>query len=134
MRLVLLHAGIATRSCGDCQRYLYYDRGSDDFGSRVERGGLPVLRPKNVKTPCQWCPKIPPGESPKPENAIELSEKNIAAVVHYRECKAVGEFPDDAIVRRNAALIRGAEEVAERVHQMRSGQAALAAMRMAGRS
>lgn len=132
MRLVLLHAGIAARSCSDCQKYLYYDRGSDDFGSRVERGGLPVLRPKGVKTPCGWCPKIPPGEAPKPENAIELTAKNIAAVVHYRECKAVGEFPDDAIVRRNAGLIRAAEDVAERVHAAKSGMAAVAAMKMAG--
>lgn len=128
MRLVLLHAGIAARSCGDCQKYLYYDRGSDDFGARVERGGLPVLRPKGVKTPCSWCPKIPPGEQPIPANAVELSDKNVLALIHYRECRAVGEFPNDAIVRRNAALIRGAEDVAARVHETRTAIAAARGM------
>lgn len=129
MRLILLHAGIASRSCADCQKYLYYDRGSEDFGARVERGGLPVLRPKGVKTPCEWCPKIPPGEAPIPANAVELSDKNLLALIHYRECRATGDFPDDPIVRRNAALIRGAEDVAERVHQTRAGMVAAAAMR-----
>ncbi len=128
MRLVLLHAGIASRSCSDCQKYLYYDRGSDDFGARVERGGLPVLRPKGAKTPCGWCPKIPPREEPKPENAVELSDKNLLALIHYRESRAVGDFPNDAIVRRNAALIRGAEDVAARVHETRTAIAAARGM------
>lgn len=127
--MILLHPGIAGRSCSDCQKYLYYDRGSDDFGARVERGGLPVLRPKGVKTPCAWCPKILPGDEPIPANANEITEKNLAALIHYRESRAVGDFPDDPIVRRNAALIRGAEDVAERVHQTRAGMVAAAAMR-----
>ena len=28
------------------------------------------------------------------------------AYIHYLECKAVGNFPDDPIVRRNARLIQ----------------------------
>jgi len=36
---------------------------------------------------------------------------------HYRECKAVGSFPDDPVVRRNAAAIRDVEEVAEQNRQ-----------------
>lgn len=36
---------------------------------------------------------------------------------HYRECKAVGVFPDDAVVRRNAAAIRDVEDVAEQNRQ-----------------
>ena len=29
---------------------------------------------------------------------------------HYRECRAVGQFPDDPLVRRNAAEIQDVEE------------------------
>jgi hypothetical protein len=126
-----LHPSIAARSCADCQAYLYYDRGYDDFGARVERAGKPVLRPKGVKTPCGWCPKIPPGEPLVPASAVELSDKNAAAYFHYVECRAVGEFPRDAIVVRNAALIRAAEDIAERVQQTRSGLAAIAGLKRA---
>jgi hypothetical protein len=124
----MLHPEIAARSCSDCQKYLYYDRGSSEFGARVERGGRPVLRPKGVKPPCNWCPKILPGDEPVPENAQELDAKGMAAFVHYQECRAVGEFPHDAIVARNAALIRAAEDAAERAHQVRSGLKTLAAL------
>lgn len=39
--------------------------------------------------------------------AQELSERNLLALQHYQRCKAVGQFPDDALVRRNAAIIAG---------------------------
>lgn len=129
MRLILLHPEIASRSCADCQKYLYYDRGPDDFGVRVERGGQPVPRQKGQKTPCYMCAKIPPGEAKVPSSAVELSEKNMAAYFHYLECKAVGEFPHDAIVQRNASLIRAAEDVADRVQQTRAGLATIAGLR-----
>lgn len=125
MRLALLHADVAARSCEDCQKHLFYDRGPGDFGSRVERGGKPVKRPKGNRPPCGWCPKIAPGDEPKPENAQELSEKNIVAFTHYLECKAVGAFPADAIVMRNAALIRAAEDLATRAHEARVGLASV---------
>ena len=128
VRLQLLHPGM--RSCGDCQQFLYYDRGEGDFGERVERGGKPVLRPKGVKTPCRWCPKIPPGDDPVPASAAELDEKNFAAYLHYLECKAVGNFPNDPIVRRNAALIRQAEDAVEQVRQARTGVAVLQGLRV----
>lgn len=44
-----------------------------------------------------------------------LSAKNRRAYRHYRMCRAVGRFPPDAVVERNAALIRGVEEEIERV-------------------
>ena len=129
MRLLLLHPEIASRSCADCQAYLYYDRGPDDFGVRVERAGQPVKRQKGQKTPCYMCAKIPPGEEKAPSSAIELNEKNTAAYFHYLECRAVGEFPRDAIVQRNASLIRAAEDQSARVQQMRSGLATIAGLR-----
>jgi len=56
--------------------------------------------------PCRLsgCPKG------TPENSIELSQKNLQAWHHYQECRAVGNFPDDPIVRRNAALIKRIED------------------------
>lgn len=42
--------------------------------------------------------------------SLALSVKNQRAFRHYRECVAVGEFPNDGIVRRNAAIIRGVED------------------------
>ena len=44
---------------------------------------------------------------------------NQQAYHHYLECKAVGRFPEDAIVTRNAGLIRQAEEIADRARQRR---------------
>ena len=120
LRVILLHPEVASRSCSDCQQFLYFDRGPDEFGDRVTRGGKPVIRPKGVGTPCSWCPKIPPGMEPKPQNAVDLSNKNLAAVQFHRECDAAGgQFPLDAIVRRNAALIRAADDFAARVATLR---------------
>jgi hypothetical protein len=39
-----------------------------------------------------------------------MSDKNFAAWRHYRQCRAVGIFPDDPIVRRNAEIIREIED------------------------
>lgn len=128
MRLLLIHPDIAGRSCADCQKYLYFDRGPGEFGNRVERGGKPCSRPKGTKTPCEWCPKIAPGDEPRPENAQELTPQNLAAYVHYLECEAVNDFPRDAIVRRNAALIRMSVQAAERMTQARSGLIALGSL------
>jgi hypothetical protein len=52
------------------------------------------------------CEKIPHGEVKVRANAVELSERNFLAYQHYLECRATGSFPDDAIVRRNARVLR----------------------------
>jgi hypothetical protein len=44
----------------------------------------------------------------------DLSDRNWAAWQHYQQCKAVGQFPHDAVVRRNAGLIRQVEDQAAR--------------------
>lgn len=90
------------RTCGDCQK-----NHVTPSGEVVRRVGLIMARPSNVPTPCMTCPKIPQ-EAPerKPEYAVVLSEKNWRAYTHYMECSAVGQFPDDPIVRRNARVIK----------------------------
>ena len=89
--------------------------------------GLPIIRQGTGEkvpriagqpTPCRFCPKIPKGQEPKPENAVELTMRNWQAYQHYLECKAVGAFPDDPIVRRNAMLIRQVEDSARRMESL----------------
>ncbi len=77
------------------------------------------LRPKNTPLPCGKCPKIPLGEPASPLYAQDLTEQNAQAYQHYLECRAVGVFDDDPIVRRNASFIR---QVEDQVQQSRSGQ------------
>jgi hypothetical protein len=90
------------------------------------RAGKPVRRPPNAPTPCRTCPKIPPGAEPRPENAVELTEAGWAAWNFYRECRAVGRFPDDPLVRAAAAAFRAEEDAAERAAQARAQAAAVA--------
>lgn len=69
----------------------------------------PVPRPNYVPTPCHKCPKVPEGVAKVAENAVEISDKNWEAYQHYRECEASASWPDDLIVRQNAALIRAVD-------------------------
>ena len=59
------------------------------------------------RDPERGCPKG------TPEHPRTLLPENELAYEHYRECRAVGEFPDDAVVRRNAAIIRKVEDEVE---------------------
>lgn len=100
---MLKHPGIAWRDCGHCQKFHYDER----TGKVREYRGLPVVRPKGTLTPCRYSTGCPKGT---PENQKALSKKNMKAYQHYQECRATGQFPDDPIVRRNAAIIRQVEE------------------------
>lgn len=102
VRLLLLHPEVAMRDCQHCQKWLY-----DEKTGRVEqRAGKDVLRP-GTPTPCRFPKGCPKGT---PEKQLSLTPKNEMAYQHYKECKAVGAFPDDPIVRRNAAMIRAVED------------------------
>jgi hypothetical protein len=69
-----------------------------------------------VPTPCHKCPKIPASAPAKSrEHAVELSDKNYQAWQHYLECRAVGVFPDDPIVRRNAKVLREVYDEADKL-------------------
>ncbi len=113
MLLLLEHPDIIRRSCEDCAKYQY---GED--GKRVIRRGKPMLRGVGNKSPCRYgtdrCPKG------TPEQSKALTAKNYAAYNHYIECKAVGRFPDDPIVRRNAAIIRSIEDAHAKGYMLRS--------------
>ena len=84
---------------------------------QVGRDGKPAVRPAGGKAPCEAtigaprevreriCPKI------DPDSGVELNEANRQAYEHYLECRAVGSFPDDPIVKHNAKVIRQMEDI-----------------------
>ena len=108
VRLLILHPEVAHRDCSDCEAHVYDEK----TGRRMEHAGKPVRRPIGTLPPCRTrangCPKG------TPEDSRALTDTNWQAYQHYCECRAVGQFPDDPIVRRNAALIREAADSAER--------------------
>jgi hypothetical protein len=67
------------------------------------------------KTPCHKCPKLPADAPVKTAAyAEEITDRTRQTIQHYYECRAVGHWPDDPIVRRNAALIREVQDRADR--------------------
>lgn len=72
-----------------------------------------MARPPGAPPPCDRCPKVPDDAPAKHwDYAVELSQRNERVYRHYLECKAVGSFPDDPIVRRHAGIIRRVEDAA----------------------
>jgi hypothetical protein len=88
------------------------------------RSGRLIPRPPGARPPC----RIPGVGCPKgtPENPRGLSVANQSAWRFDRECRATGRFPDDPVVRRNAALIRQVEEEFERRERAEFRMAVLA--------
>jgi hypothetical protein len=106
VRLLLAAPQIAFRNCEHCQMYVY-DEATGRPWEHPPHSGLLIVRPPGTRPPCRiagvGCPKG------TPENQKGLNAANLAAWRHDRECRATGRFPDDPIVRRNAALIREVE-------------------------
>lgn len=95
------------RTCEGCKAWWY----DDDTGKVSTKNGKPLKRPEGTVLLCQTVEGCPVGT---PENPKRLSAKNRRAWNHYQECKAVGQFPDDPIVRRNAMVIEKAIRTAQR--------------------
>ena len=66
-----------------------------------------------------WRGQILESNVPSADGVVKLSPDNIRAYVFDVECKAVNQWPDDPIVRRNARIIRTIENVAEKTWQAR---------------
>lgn len=108
-----MHPEVAYRPCEMCLKYMYDHKTGKLL---LDADGNPRLRPTASKAPCQYvldrpteiqeraCGKI------SPTGGIELNEQNQRAYDHYRECRAVGHFPNDPIVRQNARYIRDLED------------------------
>jgi hypothetical protein len=111
VRLLLAAPEIAFRNCEHCQMYVY-DETTGRPAEYPPRSGLMIVRPPGTRPPCRiaglGCPKG------TPENQKGLSAANQAAWRHNHECRATGNFPDDPIVRRNAALIAEVERAHSR--------------------
>jgi hypothetical protein len=104
VRLLFLHPKIANLSCEDCATWMY-DENKDQVYRNDGKGGK-IPQKRIHPPPCHDCPKTEGQKQRIRANACQgLSEKNQQALQHYLECKATGNFPDDPIVRRNAAII-----------------------------
>jgi hypothetical protein len=111
---------MATRSCTDCKRWMFDDEPGRMGQLRIrEATGEPY--PRVGRTPCFYCPKTAhlPEKQRRPESAVEISDRNWLAYQHYLECRAVNQFPHDWLVRRNASIIRQAEELASSIQAAR---------------
>lgn len=94
------------RSCSDCAKWLYDDKGT----LHKTRAGLPILRPPGTATPCHSCPK----ESPAKAHEHELTAKNRRLVAFYYEARAAGfRVPMDDATREKLSIIDGMVRQAE---------------------
>lgn len=112
MLLAELHPEVARRSCEACQATLFDDSGKQLIGL----DGQPRKRPSGVPTPCRLRTGCPKGT---PEQQNSHTPENAAVYAHWRECKAVGEFPKDSLVRQNATAIEMALETVREVKHAR---------------
>ncbi len=115
---MLLYPEVATRDCEHCIQFMYDEKTG---ALQKDKAGNPIPRPKvrvwkgrtlaGGNPPCRQGRQGQQAGCPKgtPENQKALSPKNVRAYQHYLECKAVGSWPDDPIVRRNAATIARVE-------------------------
>lgn len=69
--------------------------------------------------PCNTDKGCPKGHYDNPQ---EMTESMTLAYHHYLECRAVGDFPRDPIVRQCASVIRQAEEACDRAERMQEVQ------------
>ncbi len=101
------------RACEDCKRWLY----DEDTGQRKEdaRTGKPRERPEHAPVRCETKKGCPRG---KPED--EMKGYNWLCYLHYLQCKATGQWPDDETVKANAGLIRAIEDDIQRSGQRRT--------------
>ncbi len=103
-----------------------YDETTGRPAEYPPHSGRLIVRPPDTHPPCRirgaGCPKG------TPENPRGLSAANQAAWRFDRECRAAGSFPDDPLVRRNAAIIRQVEEEYECHQRTAFRQAVLRAL------
>jgi len=91
---------LAKRSCESCLKWWYLADGtikkSNSTGKKEER-----IAP----APCRTQTGCPKGT---PEKQKVLNRANKWAFEHFKQCSAVGQFPDDQIVLENAVIIQKA--------------------------
>lgn len=120
MILRIYHPKVAAIDCETCKKFHYDEKWDPVMIPADPSGRTKKHMPRGPRDPlaCSICPKIPLGAVPVPKNAVELSPKNYRAWRHYLECRAVGKFPDDPIVRRNASILRELYDEYDRHYQI----------------
>lgn len=118
----MLSPHVAFRDCDFCHKFLH-----DPDSGAVEKSpdGKPLIRQPNNPPPCRemkgrvlvGCPKG------TPEKSKALNARNRKALWHFYKCSAVGDFPADPIVRRNAAIIAQTRESCEALLKWQTLQA-----------
>ena len=101
LRLEIENPRLARRDCGDCKKYWYAESGLVILNSDKSK----MLR--DGPTACETKAGCPKGT---PENQRTLMRCNLWARLHFDGCVATGNFPDDAIVTKNARIIRSVLE------------------------
>ena len=94
---------MATCDCKHCWIWQYDEKtgGIEKDGRGNDQKRLPKLGPPCTRSKCQK------GTIDKQRS---LSKRNEAAYAHYLECRAVGKFPDDPLVRATARTIYAFEQ------------------------
>lgn len=106
---------LASRSCAHCLKFIYGDDGRPTVGRDGELEEREFFGRTNGKLNCPPACQTDHGcRKGTPEKPITLSDMNLQCYQHYKECRAVGQFPDDSKVRENAAIIREVEDEYER--------------------
>jgi hypothetical protein len=96
MRLLTLYPSTAGITCESCQKFWM----DPIDGTYAKRDGVRLERPEgSLLCEVGTCPAGDPNANRR------LNRKNLMAYRHYLECYAVGDFPEDPIVRNNARLI-----------------------------
>jgi len=129
---LLKYPEVAKRNCELCKKFLFDEEtGEIKFG----RDGKVELRSYydfqgNATCPpmCQTRKGCPKGI---PENQRSLNARNQLCYEFYLECKAVGQFPDEPVVRRNASIIREVEDEFDRGERVTQRQLQNAVLQMA---
>jgi hypothetical protein len=115
---MILFPKLAARSCTTCRQWIYRRDGSVEtkWGKPLERRpliGLPL-----APTECYDCPKIPDGMGKVSNNAIEPSDRHWQAYEFHLRCRAVGRFPVDNIVERNAVIFEEVIRIRDQEQQV----------------
>lgn len=130
---------MAALSCDDCCRWLvnedwtFATRNGSEGPVRQSRLPLPAALGGGVVTPCGRCPKIPrevgvAGRHPASGRRYGPSERSLRVIRHYLQCRAVGRFPEDSLVRRNAWLLSEVERAFGDAQRRREVQTILTAV------
>ena len=110
------HPEVGSRSCESCKEWLY----DEETGAvkKNARTGMDTKRPPHIPVMCETskgCPRGTPDD--------EMRPYNWQCWRHYQMCRATGNWPDDEVVRENAAIISDVEGIVERHQRCRTYRA-----------